>query len=311
MRIDVEHVRIVEVGPRDGLQNERAFVPPDVKVEFITALARAGLRTIEAGAFVHPEWIPQMADTAEVYEQIPKNDEIDYPVLVPNERGLDRALEADVQSIAIFTAASETFNKRNVNMSIDESFRNFVPVVARAREHGLKIRGYVSCSLGCPYEGDVPPEKVLEVTARLLDLDCTEVSIGDTIGVGTPLQVQGLLALLMAVIPPSRLAMHFHDTRGTALVNTLAALEMGISTFDASAGGLGGCPYAPGASGNLATEDLVYLMAGMGIETGVDLDALVAASSVVAPWLDHPLPGKVLQACSPSPLGFGTNFTVQ
>jgi isopropylmalate/homocitrate/citramalate synthase len=299
MKFNIDHVNIVEVGPRDGLQNEKVSIPTDVKVDFITALVDAGLRTVEAGAFVHPKWVPQMADTADVYRDIPKDPGVDYPVLVPNIRGLERALEAGVRSISIFTAASETFNKRNINMSIDESFVNFAPVMDRALAEGLRVRGYVSCGLGCPYEGEVPPERVLEVAARLLDIGCYEVSIGDTIGVGTPLQAQGLIGLLLQVIPPSKLAMHFHDTRGTALANTLAALEMGISTYDASAGGLGGCPFAPGASGNLATEDLVYLLNGLGIPSGVDLDRLVAASLVIAPHLDHPLPGKYLQACRP------------
>jgi hydroxymethylglutaryl-CoA lyase len=298
MKIRVDSVKIVEVGPRDGLQNEKVTVPAEAKVAFITALGDAGLRTIEAGAFVSPKWVPQMADTAEVYRNIPKDPGVEYPVLVPNEKGLERALDAGVTSIAIFTAASETFNKRNINMSIDESFVNYTPVAARARAEGLRVRGYVSTAFGCPYEGDVAPEKVLEVSARLLDLGCYEVSVGDTIGVGTPMQVQGVVGMLLQVIPATRLAMHFHDTRGTALANTLAALEMGIATFDASAGGLGGCPYAPGASGNLATEDLVYMLDGMAIESGVDLNRLVAASSIIAPYLDHPLPGRYLQACT-------------
>jgi isopropylmalate/homocitrate/citramalate synthase len=219
-------------------------------------------------------------------------------VLVPNEKGLDRALDAGVTSIAIFTAASETFNKRNINMSIDESFENYAPVAARAIGERMRVRGYVSTAFGCPYEGDVPPEKVLEVCARLLDLGCYEVSVGDTIGVGTPMQVQGVIGMLLQVIPASKLAMHFHDTRGTALANCLAALEMGIATYDASSGGLGGCPYAPGASGNLATEDLVYMLDAMAIETGVDIKRLVKASQIVAPYLDHPLPGRYLQACT-------------
>lgn len=297
MKIAVHTVKIVEVGPRDGLQNEKVTVPTDAKVAFITALGDAGLRIIEAGAFVSPKWVPQMADTDEVYANIPKDPGVEYPVLVPNMKGLERALDAGVTSISIFTAASETFNKRNINMSIDESFENYAPVAARAREHGMRVRGYVSTAFGCPYEGDVPPEKVLEVCARLLDLGCYEVSVGDTIGVGTPMQVQGVIGILLQVIPAKRLAMHFHDTRGTALANTLAALEMGIATFDASAGGLGGCPYAPGASGNLATEDLVYMLDGMAIESGVDLNRLVASSSIIAPYLDHALPGKYLQAC--------------
>jgi len=298
MKLHVDSVKVVEVGPRDGLQNEKVTVPTEAKVAFITALGDAGLRTIEAGAFVSPKWVPQMADTAEVYRNIPKDPGVEYPVLVPNAKGLDRALDAGVTSIAIFTAASETFNKRNINMSIDESFENYAPVAARARAEGVRVRGYVSTAFGCPYEGDVPPEKVLEVCARLLDLGCYEVSVGDTIGVGTPMQVQGVIGMLLQVIPAKRLAMHFHDTRGTALANTLAALEMGISTFDASAGGLGGCPYAPGASGNLATEDLVYMLDGLAIESGVDLNRLVAASSIIAPYLDHPLPGRYLQACT-------------
>jgi hydroxymethylglutaryl-CoA lyase len=298
MRLAVDSVTIVEVGPRDGLQNEKVTIPTQVKIDYITALGDAGLRVIEAGAFVSPKWVPQMADTAAVYAEIPKDPGVEYPVLVPNMRGLERAIEAGVKSIAIFTAASESFNKRNINMSIDESFDNYAPVTVRALREGMRVRGYVSTAFGCPYEGDVPPEKVLEVCARLLDLGCYEVSVGDTIGVGTPMQAQGVIGMLLQVIPASKLAMHFHDTRGTALANTLAALEMGIATFDASSGGLGGCPYAPGASGNLATEDLVYMLDRMGIFTGVDLGRLVQASTMLAPYLDHPLPGRVLQACS-------------
>jgi hydroxymethylglutaryl-CoA lyase len=300
MKITIDHVHVVEVGPRDGLQNEKVTIPAEAKIDYITALADAGLRTIEAGAFVSPKWVPQMADTAEVYRNIPKDPGVDYPVLVPNMKGLERAIEAGVTSVSIFTAASETFNNRNINMSIDESFENYAPVAARARAEGMRVRGYVSTAFGCPYEGDVPPEKVLEVCARLLDLGCYEVSVGDTIGVGTPVQVQGVIGILLQVIPASKLAMHFHDTRGTALANTLAALEMGITTFDASSGGLGGCPYAPGASGNMATEDLVYMLEKMGIDTAVDLNRLVAASQIIAPYLDHPLPGKYLQSCTKS-----------
>ncbi|HEX7707123.1 MAG TPA: hydroxymethylglutaryl-CoA lyase [Thermoanaerobaculia bacterium] len=310
MKLSIESVKLVEVGPRDGLQNEKVTIPTDVKVAYITALGDAGLRVIEAGAFVSPRWVPQMADTAEVYSEIPKDPGVEYPVLVPNMRGLERALESGVTSIAIFTAASETFNSRNINMSIDESFANYGPVAAKARAEGLRIRGYVSTAFGCPYEDEVPPEKVLEVAARLLDLGCYEVSVGDTIGVGTPLQVQGVIGMLLQVIPASKLAMHFHDTRGVALANTLAALEMGITTFDSSAGGLGGCPYAPGASGNLATEDLVYMLDRMGIDTGVNLNRLVHASSIIAPWIDHPLPGRYLQACTAKATAV-TSSTVQ
>jgi hydroxymethylglutaryl-CoA lyase len=298
VKITVDSVRVVEVGPGDGLQNEKVTIPTQAKVDYITALSDAGLRVIEAGALVSPKWVPQMADTAEVYQNIPKDPGVEYPVLVPNMKGLERAMEAGVKSIAVFTAASETFNLRNINMTIDDSFANYGSVVSRALLEGMTVRGYVSTAFGCPYEGEVAPEKVLEVSARLLDLGCYEVSIGDTIGVGTPLQAQGVIGVLLQVIPPSKLAMHFHDTRGTALANTLAALEMGIATFDASSGGLGGCPYAPGASGNLATEDLIYLLDGMAIETRVDLKKLVAASLLIAPYLDHPLPGKYVQACT-------------
>jgi hydroxymethylglutaryl-CoA lyase len=298
MKIPVDTVKIVEVGARDGLQNERVTIPTETKVAYITALADAGLKVIEAGAFVNPKWVPQMADTAEVYRDIPKDPGVEYPVLVPNMRGLERAIESGVTSIAIFTAASDTFNKRNINMSVDESFANYAPVAKRALDERMRVRGYVSTSFGCPYEGDVPAERVLEVCARLLDMGCYEVSVGDTIGVGTPMQVQGVIGLLLQAIPVTKLAMHFHDTRGTALANTLASLEMGIETFDASSGGLGGCPYAPGASGNMATEDLLYMLDSMAIETGVDLKRLVEASKIIAPFLDHPLPGRYLQACT-------------
>lgn len=308
MRFDMERVRIVEVGPRDGLQNEKVEIPVEPRVKLIDALTDAGVKSIEVGAFVHPRWVPQMAGTAEVWSAIDRRNDVDYSFLVPNMKGLERAIEAEVGSIAIFTAASDTFNQKNINMTVDESFDVYKPVAERARQEGLEVRGYVSTACGCPYEGDVAPERVLEVAARLLDLGCYEVSVGDTIGVGTPLQVQGLVDLLLQVIPQSRLAMHFHDTRGMAVANTIAALELGVSTFDASAGGLGGCPYAPGASGNVATEDLVYLFDSLGIETGIDLEKLVEASTVIAPWLDHPLPGRYVQACKPN-LEFGTSVT--
>ncbi|MGZ4808322.1 MAG: hydroxymethylglutaryl-CoA lyase [Thermoanaerobaculia bacterium] len=311
MKISIESVKIVEVGPRDGLQNEKVVIPTDAKVEYITALGDSGLQVIEAGAFVSPKWVPQMADTAEVYRSIPKDPGVEYPVLVPNMKGLERAIDAGVKSIAIFTAASESFNKRNINMSIEESFESFAQVVPRALQENMRVRGYVSTAFGCPYEGDVPPEKVLEVCARLLDLGCYEISVGDTIGVGTPMQVQGVIGMLLQVIPTKRLAMHFHDTRGTALANTLAALEMGIATFDAASGGLGGCPFAPGASGNLATEDLVYMLDKMAIETGVDLNRLVGASRVIAPYLDHPLPGRYLQACTRGSVPMVSSSVVQ
>jgi isopropylmalate/homocitrate/citramalate synthase len=298
MKLSIDRVNIVEVGPRDGLQNEKVVIPTATKIDFITALGDAGLRVIEVGAFVSPKWVPQMADSAEVFRDVPKDPGVEYPMLVPNMKGLDRALEVGVKSISIVTAASDTFNQRNINMTVADSIAQYAPVVVRARAEGLRVRGYVSTGFGCPYEGEVAPEKVLEVCARLLDLGCYEISVGDTIGVGTPIQVQGVIGVLLQVIPPSKLAMHFHDTRGTALANTLSALEMGITTFDASAGGLGGCPYAPGASGNLATEDLVYMLDRMGIETGIDMNRLVRASMIIAPYLDHPLPGRYLQACT-------------
>src|SRR5438067_8117555 len=309
MKILVDSAKIVEVGPRDGLQNEKVTIPTEAKVDYVTALADAGLKVIEAGAFVSPKWVPQMADTADVFRDIPKDPGVEFPVLVPNMRGLDRAIDAGVKSIAIFTAASDTFNQRNINMTIDESFENYAPVVMRERSDGIRVRGYISTAFGCPYEGDVPPEKVLEVSARLLDLGCYEVSVGDTIGVGTPMQVQGVIGMLLQVIPASKLAMHFHDTRGTALANSLASLEMGIATYDASSGGLGGCPYAPGASGNMATEDLVYMLDAMAIETGVDLNRLVKASSIIASYLAHPLPGRYLQACTKKAMPVATATT--
>jgi len=282
MKIVIDTAKIVEVGPRDGLQNEKVTIPTQAKIDYITALGDAGLRVIEAGAFVSPKWVPQMADSAEVYRNIPKDPGVEYPVLVPNEKGLDRALDAGVTSIAIFTAASETFNKRNINMSIDESFTNYAPVAARARAEGIRVRGYVSTAFGCPYEGDVAPEKVLEVVARLLDLGCYEVSVGDTIGVGTPMQVQGVIGVLLQVVPTSRLAMHFHDTYGQALANLYAGMEEGARVIDSAAGGLGGCPYAPGATGNVATEEVVYMLEGMGIATGVDMPKLVSATNEIS-----------------------------
>jgi hydroxymethylglutaryl-CoA lyase len=311
MKITVDRVNVVEVGPRDGLQNEKVTIPTEAKIAYITALGDAGLRVIEAGAFVSPKWVPQMADTAEVYAEIPKDPGVEYPVLVPNMRGLERAIDAGVKSVSIFTAASDTFNKRNINMSIDESFESYAPVALRARQEGMKVRGYVSTAFGCPYEGEVPVDRVVDIAKRAVAAGATEVAIADTIGVGTPMQVQGVIGVLLQVIPASKLAMHFHDTRGTALANTLASLEMGITTFDASSGGLGGCPYAPGASGNMATEDLVYMLDKMAIDTGVDLNRLVQASSIIGPYLDHPLPGRYLQSCTRGRIQAVTSASVQ
>ena len=290
-------VTVVEVGPRDGLQNEAAPVTVDDRVAFCNRLLDAGLKVVEIGAFVSPRWVPQMAGSDEVVRRVGRRPGAKTPVLVPNRQGFEQARDAGVKEIAVFTAASETFNKKNVNATIDESFERFAEFVPAAVKHGFWVRGYVSTCFGCPYEGKVRPEKVAEVAGRLLHIGCHEVSIGDTIGVAVPSQVSDVMGRLREAAPAGALAVHFHDTRGTALANVLAALETGIATVDSSAGGLGGCPYAPGASGNLATEDLLYMLHGMGIETGVDLARVVAASRGIAPRLGHPLPSRYLQAC--------------
>lgn len=289
-------VKVVEVGPRDGLQNERSRIATADKIRYIDLLSESGLPVIEATSFVSPKAIPQLADAEEVYRSIHKRDGVTYLVLVPNERGLDRALAAGVRAIAVFTAASETFTKRNINMTVDESLSAFRGVVKRAREAGIWVRGYISTCFGCPYEGKVSVESVVRVAEALAELGSDEISIGDTIGVATPNQVVELSAALEAHMPVERIAMHFHDTRGTALANIVAALQMQIATFDSSSGGLGGCPYAPGASGNVATEDVLYLLHGMGIETGVDLDKVRLASRTLAGALDHELTSKAFKA---------------
>ena len=291
-----EHVTIVEVGPRDGLQNEKAIVPTEAKIAFINRLSATGLPVIEATSFVSPRAIPQLADAAEVFRAIDKVPGVRYPVLVPNGRGMERALSAGVQEIAVFTAASESFTKANINMTIAESFAAFAPVVALAREHGVRVRGYVSTAFGCPYEGHVPPARVREVTLRLFELGVAEVSLGDTIGVGTPNQVADVVGPLLPDVGSDLLALHMHDTRGTALANVLAGLDLGLHIFDTAAGGLGGCPYAPGAAGNLATEDLVYMLHGMGIATGVDLAALVDATHFLEGMVGRPPTSKYYQA---------------
>jgi len=290
-------VTVVEVGPRDGLQNEAVSVTVDDRVAFCERLLDAGLKVVEVGAFVSPRWVPQMAGSDEVVRRVGRRPGAKTPVLVPNRQGFEQARAAGVKEIAVFTAASETFNKKNINATIDESFQRFAEFVPEAVREDFWVRGYVSTCFGCPYEGKVDPEKVVEVARRLLAVGCHEVSIGDTIGVGVPSQVSDVMGRLEEVAPVSALAVHFHDTRGTALANVLAALEMGIATVDSSAGGLGGCPYAPGASGNLATEDLLYMLHGMGVETGVDLAKIAAASRAIAPRLGHPLPSRYLQAC--------------
>lgn len=295
-------VRIVEVGPRDGLQNEKQIVPTATKIELIRRLAAAGLKSIEATAFVSPQRIPQMADHAEVLSALAKDADVAYPVLVPNLRGFEAALKAAATEVAVFTAASETFCERNIQCSIAESFERFAPVIVAARAANIRVRGYVSCVLGCPYEGEIPPARVAEVAARLFEGGCYEISLGDTIGVGTPIKTQTLLRTVAERVPVEHLAGHFHDTYGQALANIFAALQMGVSVFDASVSGLGGCPYAPGAAGNVATEDLVYMLRGMDIETGVDLDQLLAAGKFICGALGRESQSRVARArCQPSP----------
>jgi hydroxymethylglutaryl-CoA lyase len=276
-----ERVRIVEVAPRDGLQSERAVLPVATRVAFIEKLMAAGLKTIEAGSFVSPKWVPQMADTAAVLRAASRGADVSLPVLVPNMKGLEAALEAGAKEIAIFAAASETFSLKNINCFIAGSFERFAPVAERALSEGLRVRGYVSCALGCPYEGSVPIGKVADVAARLASLGCYEVSLGDTIGVGTPHAARAMLKAVAARVPLLRLAVHFHDTYGQAVANIYACLEEGVRVIDSSAGGLGGCPYAQGASGNVATEDVVYLCAGLGFETGVDRRAVIEAGNFI------------------------------
>jgi hydroxymethylglutaryl-CoA lyase len=294
-----DRVTIYEVGPRDGLQNEQSTVPVEVKAEFLARLADAGLQVIEATSFVHPTWVPQLADAEQLLERLRPLDGVRYPVLVPNERGLDRALAKGIREIAIFGSATETFAQRNLNRSVDESIAMFAPVVQRARAEGLTVRAYVSMCFGDPWEGEVPIDQVVRTGSRLLDLGCTELSLGDTIGVGTPGHVTALLAAFAdAGVGPDRLAVHFHDTYGQALANTFSALQSGITTVDASAGGLGGCPYAKSATGNLATEDLVWMLTGLGIHTGVDLERLVDTSRWLAAKLGRPSSSNVVRALS-------------
>jgi hydroxymethylglutaryl-CoA lyase len=289
-------ITVVEVGPRDGLQNEAAAVSTADKIEFVNRLSAANLPVIEVSAFVSPKWVPQMADAAEVFAGIERRPGIRYTALVPNLAGLDRAIAASVQEVAIFAASSETFSRKNINQTIEESFATFKQVCETAREWGILVRGYLSTCFGCPYEGSVPVARVAALAGRLLDLGVFEVVLSDTIGVAHPGQVAEVVGAVAERVPSEHLALHCHDTRGTALANVLTALQMGIYTFDASAGGLGGCPYAPGATGNLATEDLVYMLNGLGIETGVDLDALVAASLFMERTLGHQLPSRYLRA---------------
>lgn len=287
---------MVEVGPRDGLQNEAKSVPTAVKIVLIERLADAGLRAVEAGAFVSPKWIPQMADSAEVLAGLERKPGVRYPVLVPNMKGYEAARSVGAEEIAIFAAASETFSRRNTNCSIAESFDRFAPVVMAAKHDGVAVRGYVSCVVDCPYEGPIAPKAVASVARRLLELGCYEVSLGETIGTATPARMQGMLAVAMEAVPREKLAVHLHDTYGQALANLMAALELGVAVADSSVAGLGGCPYAKGASGNVASEDVLYLLDGLGIRTGVDLVKLAAAGRFICAELGREPASKVARA---------------
>ncbi len=287
-----DRVRMVEVGPRDGLQNEAKTVPLEVKVELIDRLSATGLGVIEAGSFVSPKWVPQMADTAAVLARIRRAPGVRYPVLVPNMKGLDAALAAGVEEIAVFGAASETFSQRNINCSIEESLERFRPVVATARAKGFRVRGYISCVAGCPYEGAVAPEAVGRVAHALYRMGCEELSLGDTIGTGTPRKMQQMIEAVTKDVPLDRVAVHCHDTYGQALANILASLELGVAIVDSAVAGLGGCPYAAGASGNVASEDVLYMLDGLGIETGVDLQALVETGTFISSALGRPSGSK-------------------
>jgi hydroxymethylglutaryl-CoA lyase len=289
-------VSIYEVSPRDGLQNEAKMLTVEAKKELVEALMSTGLTRIELTSFVSPRWIPQLADADELARQVAARPGVVFSALVPNAKGLERAMAVGLPEIAVFMSASETHNRKNTNRSIDSSLETFVEVVPPALEAGKRVRAYVSTVWGCPYEGDVDPQRALEITLRLLELGCYQVSLGDTIGVGTPAQTERILSLFLDKIPADKLALHFHDTRGTALPNALAGLALGVCDFDASIGGLGGCPYAPGAAGNVATEDLVYMFHGMGVDTGLDLDKLVEAAKFAEKIIGRPLPGKVHQA---------------
>jgi len=291
-----KRVRMVEVGPRDGLQNEADIVATPVKIALIDRLSSAGLPAVEATSFVSPKWVPQMADAAEVMGGIARRPGTAYPVLVPNLRGFEAALAAKAEEVAVFAAASESFSRRNINCSIAESLERFEPVMKAAREAGIRVRGYISCVLGCPYEGPIDPAEVAEVAERLAAMGCYEVSLGDTIGVGTPGGAVAMIEAVATKLPKERLAVHFHDTYGQALANILAALESGVAVVDSSVAGLGGCPYAPGAGGNVASEDVLYMLQGLGIETGVDLDALIEAGRFISDHLGRPPASKVSRA---------------
>ena len=289
-------VRIVEVGPRDGLQNEQAAVPTATKIAFIDRLSETGLQAIEATAFVSPKWVPQMADNAEVMAGITRKEGVSYPVLVPNMKGLEAALDAGATEIAVFAAASETFSNKNINCGIAESLARFRPVADAAKANGIRVRGYISCVLGCPYEGEVSADAVARVSKTLWDMGCHEVSLGDTIGTGTPAKAQAMIEAVAAELPLNCIAVHFHDTYGQALANILAVMEAGVAVIDASVSGLGGCPYAKGASGNVATEDVLYMLDGLGIDTGIDLQAMVETGAFISAALGRPSNAKVTRA---------------
>ena len=291
-----DHVRLVEVGARDGLQNEKTLLPTALKVELIDRLSATGLKTIEATSFVSPKWVPQLADAAEVMAGIQRAPGVDYPVLVPNLQGYARARAAGADAVAIFTAASEAFNQRNTNASIDESIQRFAAVVEQAQADAVKVRGYVSTVLGCPYQGEVPVAEVVRVARRLYELGCEEISLGDTIGVGTPAKARAMLHAVAQEVPMRALAVHFHDTYGQALANLLACLEEGVRVIDSAVSGTGGCPYAKGATGNVASEDVVYMLHGMGMRTGVDLDRLIDTGAWLAAQLHKPTASRVTRA---------------
>ena len=289
-------VKIVEVGPRDGLQNEKTLIDADDKLRLIDMLANSGLSYVESGSFVSPKWVPQMATSSEIFDKLNKVSGVTYAALTPNMKGFDAAMAVNVDEVAIFGAASESFSQKNINCSIDESLARFAPIMVAAKDRGIKVRGYVSCVVGCPYEGDIAPQAVASVAKKLLDMGCYEISLGDTIGVGTPASVSAMLDAVLAVVPAEKLAVHFHDTYGQALTNIYTALSKGIRVIDSAVAGLGGCPYAKGASGNVATEDVVYMLNGIGIESGVNFDKLLEAGWFISDKLNRAPISKVSQA---------------
>jgi len=291
-----DQVRIIEMGPRDGLQNEKVPVSVEARIAFIEALVAAGLDTVEVGAFVSPKAIPQMASSDAVLRGVAHVKNAEFHVLVPNEKGYDAARTAGAKVVSVFAAASEGFSRANINCTVAESIERFKPVLARAKSDGIPVRGYISCVLGCPFDGEIKPKAVADLASTLFDLGCYEISLGDTIGVGTPVKAKEMLRAVAAHIPPAKLAMHFHDTYGQALANLYAGMEEGVRVIDAAAGGLGGCPYAPGATGNVATEDVVYMLEGMGVKTGIDMEKLLAATNVMAGMLGKPPVSRVASA---------------